>query len=96
MVRDIWSRSRLNNDVLEEAYNLVEAKGGDYANEPGSKHGRVAGSLRKQEFVVGLWLVDQRLKGRKLPIRVSDSVWHSVGALRDFKMKPSKKSGKSR
>jgi hypothetical protein len=39
-------------------------------------------------------LVDQRLKGRKLPIRVSDSVWHSVGVLREIKMKHDKKHDK--
>jgi hypothetical protein len=76
VVRDIWSRSRLNNDVLEEVYALVDRTG--------------QGSLGKEEFVVGLWLIDQRLKGRKLPIRVSDSVWHSVGVLRGMKMKPRK------
>ncbi|KAG9238011.1 hypothetical protein BJ875DRAFT_102413 [Amylocarpus encephaloides] len=67
VVRDIWSRSRLHDDVLEEAYGLVDRMGG--------------GWLGKEEFVVGLWLVDQRLKGRKLPIRVSESVWTSVGVL---------------
>jgi hypothetical protein len=82
VVRDIWSRSRLNGDILEEAYDLV-----DQAKR---------GSLGKEEFVVGLWLVDQRLKGRKLPIRVSDSVWHSVGVLRDIKMKTHKNPSKGR
>ncbi|EPE29566.1 EF-hand [Glarea lozoyensis ATCC 20868] len=82
VVRDIWSRSRLNSDILEEAYDLVNRTEG--------------GSLGKEEFVVGLWLVDQRLKGRKLPIRVSDSVWHSVGVLRDMKMKTNKKPSKGR
>ena len=67
VVRDIFSRSRLHTDVLEEVYTLVDRQKG--------------GSLEKEEFVVGLWLVDQRLKGRKLPIKVSDSVWRSVRAL---------------
>jgi hypothetical protein len=39
---------------------------------------------------VGLWLVDQRLKGRKLPIRVSESVWRSVGLLGGIKVKKAK------
>lgn len=73
VVRDIWSRSRLHNDVLEEVYELVDR----------SKDGR----LEKEEFVVGLWLIDQRLKGRKLPIRVSESVWKSVGILSNIKVR---------
>lgn len=65
VVRDIWCRSRLPNDVLEEVWDLVDRNGKGY--------------LEKEEFVVGLWLIDQRLKGRKLPVKVSDSVWDSIG-----------------
>lgn len=64
IVRDIWERSRLPRDVLEEIWDLVardEAK-----------------ALQRDEFVVGMWLVDQRLKGRKNPTKVSPSVWASV------------------
>lgn len=64
VVRDIWERSRLPGDVLEEVWDLVA--------RPGAK------ALNREEFVVGLWLIDQRLKGRKLPIKVSPSVWASV------------------
>ena len=64
VVRDIWDRSRLPQDVLEEVWDLVA--------RPGAK------VLNREEFVVGLWLIDQRLKGRKLPIKVSPSVWSSV------------------
>lgn len=64
VVRDIWERSRLPKDVLEEVWDLVAP--------PGVK------ALNREEFVVGLWLIDQRLKGRKLPIKVSPSVWQSV------------------
>jgi hypothetical protein len=67
VVRDVFSRSRLHTDVLEEVYALVDRK--------------QSGCLDRDEFMVGLWLIDQRLKGRKLPIRVSDSVWKSVSAL---------------
>lgn len=77
VVRDIFSRSRLHVDVLEEVYTLVDR----------SQNGR----LEREEFVVGLWLIDQRLKGRKLPIKVSDSVWKSVGVLGGIKVK---KAGK--
>ncbi|KIW38983.1 uncharacterized protein PV06_08801 [Exophiala oligosperma] len=64
VVRDIWDRSRLPTDVLEEVWDLVA--------RPGVK------ALNREEFVVGLWLIDQRLKGRKLPVKVSPSVWSSV------------------
>ncbi|PVH89951.1 hypothetical protein DL98DRAFT_508179 [Cadophora sp. DSE1049] len=77
VVRDIFSRSRLHVDVLEEVYGLVD-RGKD-------------GRLEKEEFVVGLWLIDQRLKGRKLPIRVSDSVWKSAGILSGLKVRKMKK-----
>lgn len=76
VVRDIYSRSRLNDDELEEVYNLVD------------RH--LDGRLQKEEFVVGLWLIDQRLKGRKLPPRVSESVWRSVGLSGDIKVKGAK------
>ncbi|RDL39511.1 uncharacterized protein BP5553_03851 [Venustampulla echinocandica] len=79
VVRDIWSRSRLHQDVLEEVYALVD------------RHGN--GMLTKEEFVVGIWMIDQRLKGRKLPIRVSGSVWRSVGVLGDVQVK---KGGKGK
>ena len=64
VVRDIWERSRLPAGELEEVWDLVA--------------GEKANTLRRDEFVVGLWLLDQRLKGRKLPMRVSPSVWSSV------------------
>ncbi|KAI9816808.1 MAG: Increased rDNA silencing protein [Pycnora praestabilis] len=71
VIRDIWSRSRLGDD-LEQVWDLVDRD--------------ASGVLSKEEFVVGMWLVDQRLKGRKLPIRVSESVWRSVGRLGDIKV----------
>lgn len=64
VARDIWSRSRLPAFVLELVWDLVDTKR--------------SGRLSKEEFVVGLWLIDQRLKGRKLPTKVSESVWASV------------------
>lgn len=63
-VQEIWRRSRLPEHVLEEVWDLVD--------------NRAIGRLRREEFVVGLWLVDQRLKGRKLPVKVSESVWTSA------------------
>jgi hypothetical protein len=72
VVRDIWSRSRLGSDVLEEIWDLVDRRG--------------IGMLDRQEFTVGLWLIDQTLKGRKLPVKVSLSVWDSVRTLGGIKV----------
>ena len=67
IVRDIWSRSRLPSDVLEEVWDLVDVRGD--------------GKLEREEFVVGLWLIDSRLRGNKLPSKVSESMWASVRRL---------------
>lgn len=67
VVRDIWNRSRLPTDVLAEIWDLVSIHGRD--------------RLQRSEFIVGMWLIDQRLKGRKLPFMVSESVWNSVRLL---------------
>ncbi|KAH6636379.1 increased rDNA silencing protein 4 [Chaetomium tenue] len=64
VARDIWSRSRLPADELAEVWDLVDR---------GAR-----GALARDEFVVGLWLIDQRLRGRKIPARVSQSVWDSA------------------
>lgn len=80
VVRDIWSRSRLPDDVLSDIWELVDRSG--------------IGMLSRDEFVAGVWLVDQRLKGRKLPQRVGDSVWVSVGALGGVKVKDKHKHTK--
>lgn len=72
VVRDIWSRSRLPNDVLADIWDLVDTQGGD--------------RLKRDEFVVGMWVIDQRLKGRKLPFMVSESLWNSVRLLHGVKV----------
>ncbi len=77
VVRDIWSRSRLPLDELTEVWDLVDRSR--------------LGALRKHEFVVGMWLIDQRLRGRKLPARVGDSVWDSA---RDLRIARPEKVGK--
>ena len=64
VVRDIWNRSRLPSDILAEIWDLVNLDG--------------LRALTRDEFVVGLWLIDQNLKGRKLPVRVSEFLWASV------------------
>ena len=72
VTRDIWRRSRLPDDVLEEVWDLVNVRNLD--------------RLNREEFVVGMWLIDQRLKGNKLPIKVSESVWSSVRRLQGIKI----------
>ena len=67
VVRRIWMRSKLLNEVLGAIWDLV-----DYRRD---------GTLNKAEFLVGMWLVDQCLYGRKLPKTVSNSVWLSVGSV---------------
>lgn len=74
VVRDIWSRSRLPEPELAEVWDLVYGLG----QEGGP---RVRAALSKSEFVVGTWLIDQRLRGRKIPPRVGDSVWSSAKGL---------------
>jgi hypothetical protein len=64
VVRDIWSRSHLPPFALEQIWDLVDT--------------REIGLLAREEFVVGMWLIDQQLKGHKLPAKVPDSVWASV------------------
>ncbi|CAK7210580.1 Increased rDNA silencing protein [Sporothrix curviconia] len=64
VVRDLWRRSRLPVEELAEVWDLVDETG--------------TGRLGKAGFVVGLWLIDQRLRGRKIPARVSESVWTSA------------------
>ncbi|KAL2864703.1 protein irs4 [Aspergillus lucknowensis] len=64
VVQDIWSRSRLPDHVLEQIWNLVDRQ--------------KIGLLTRAEFVVGMWLIDQQLKGHKLPASVPESVWASV------------------
>lgn len=73
VVRDIWCRSKLPDHVLGEVWDLVDRE--------------ELGRLGKEEFVVGMWLIDQRLKGRKLPVKVSESVWFSARRLTGVKYK---------
>ncbi|EMG50468.1 Increased rDNA silencing protein 4 [Candida maltosa Xu316] len=67
VVKRIWKRSRLPNDNLEQIWNLVDF--------------RRDGTLNKNEFLVGMWLVDQCLYGRKLPKQVDKMVWESLGGI---------------
>lgn len=65
VVKRIWERSRLPPQTLELIWNLVDF--------------RQDGSLNRVEFLVGMWLIDQCLYGRKLPKKVEDTVWESLG-----------------
>lgn len=73
VVREIWRRSRLPEDELAEVWELVDRGG--------------MGMLTRQEFIVGMWLIDQCLKGRKIPQKVTDSVWGSTGSAGSVKVK---------
>lgn len=73
VARDIWLRSRLPVHELEQVWDLVD--------------NQQRGRLCRDEFVVGLWLIDQRLKGRKIPVKVTDSVWNSVRLLSGIKVR---------
>ncbi|KAI5267415.1 hypothetical protein E4T47_08071 [Aureobasidium subglaciale] len=73
VARDIWLRSRLPPHELELIWDLVD--------------NQQSGRLHRDEFVVGLWLIDQRLKGRKIPVKVTDSVWNSVRLLSGIKLR---------
>ena len=65
VVKRIWKRSRLPKQTLEAIWDLVDF--------------RKDGTLNKPEFLVGMWLVDQCLYGRKLPKKVDGTVWNSLG-----------------
>ena len=69
VVRDIWSRSRLPPQKLAMIWDLVVDASDDDVD---------TGRLAREQFVVGMWLIDQSLKGRNLPNSVSASVWASV------------------
>ncbi|KAK9237943.1 hypothetical protein V1525DRAFT_402447 [Lipomyces kononenkoae] len=64
VVRKIWERSRLNRDMLEKIWSLVSRNAQGY--------------LTQTEFLVGTWVVDQCLYGRKLPLQLSPEVWSSI------------------
>lgn len=64
IVRDIWKRSNVPSSLLAEIYAKVDS--------------RKDGTLDRKSFIVGMWLVDQCLYGRKLPNVVEQCVWDSV------------------
>jgi hypothetical protein len=74
VVMDIWSRSRLPRDRLAKVWDLVTNDENSRLDDSGARRR----SLTKEQFVVGMWLIDQMLKGRNLPHSVHASVWRSV------------------
>ncbi|CAI4044617.1 hypothetical protein SUVZ_10G1170 [Saccharomyces uvarum] len=64
VVKDIWNRSNLPTDLLIQIYNMVDT--------------RKDGTLDRKSFIVGMWLVDQCLYGRKLTNELDQRVWSSV------------------
>lgn len=67
VVRDLWRRSRLSDATLSRIWTLVDRN--------------FDGTLSRESFLVGMWLVDQCLYGRKLPTQLAPQVWSSVGRL---------------
>lgn len=67
VVARLWRRSCLPEDTLEQVWDLVDSN--------------KDGTLDRSSFVVGMWLCDQCLYGRKLPSKVPVEVWQSVGRL---------------
>lgn len=83
VVRELWRRSRLGDGILENIWDLV-----DRVHD---------GCLDREGFLVGMWLVDQCLYGRKLPVKVDDTIWRSVGRLNvRIKIRRSKKEKEER
>lgn len=95
VVREIWKRSQLNLDTLARIWylvlsirkikwlqlssdrNLVNDLENESEPEPEDFDD---GTLTREEFIVGMWIIDQCLYGRKLPKVISREVWHSVNS----------------
>lgn len=67
IVRELWRRSRVPDETLSRIWDLVDRN-----------HD---GTLDRESFLVGIWLVDQCLYGRKLPHKINDAIWKSVSRL---------------
>jgi len=66
VVREIWSRSKLSKEALARVWDLVDE--------------RRIGSLTRQQFVVGMWLITRNLSGKELPYRVPENIWISTSS----------------
>lgn len=66
-VSRLWRRSRLPEDTLAQIWDLVD--------------NNKDGTLDHSGFVIGMWLCDQCLYGRKLPPKIAPELWQSAGKL---------------
>lgn len=64
IVKSIWQRSNLSDTVLSKIFELVDM--------------RKDGTLTRESFLIGMWLIDQSLLGKKIPLFIDDLVWNSV------------------
>ena len=64
VVYEIYNRSNLPPRILRQIYYMVDL--------------RHDGTITKKSFIVGMWLIDQCLYGKKLPAVIPDLVWDSV------------------
>ena len=84
ILEEVWElvegggRVRRGRRVAAVAAAAAGLMAGDAHAEGGERR---RGWLKRDEFVVGMWLVDQALKGRKLPVEVGESVWASARGL---------------
>lgn len=68
IVQELWSRSKLDSETLRKIWDLVTEES-EESNEDG---------LTCEQFVAGIWLIDQCLQGRKLPKCLPDSIWDTT------------------
>ena len=93
IVKDIWRRSKLPHHVLEEIWDLVTITANSVGINIGGNNETPPPrlGLDREAFVVGIWLIDQKLKGRKLPNKVGESVWGSVRGLTGVRVRITKR-----
>ncbi|GME87887.1 unnamed protein product [Ambrosiozyma monospora] len=82
VVREVWKRSKLEDEQLSRVWLLLKKGKED------------DGFLNKLEFIVGLWLIDQCLYGKKLPVTISREVWISASDFGDIEPQKAKKRDK--
>ncbi|BFZ59510.1 Increased rDNA silencing protein [Saitoella coloradoensis] len=82
VLRELWNRSRLPSSDLAQIFTLI------HSTSPFEhQHAILSGYLSREEFLVGMWLIDGMLAGKKLPKEVAKEVWESVGWLSELKIK---------
>ena len=84
-VRELWIRSSLPDEFLGHIWYVPERQRSPADGYRDLVDQNKKGKLTREEFVVGMWLIDQSLGGRKLPLTVVPSdVWHSAQRLKTF------------